>query len=80
MIVNILCYKSLFGAVKLTKNTDHNKYKYSCYGIGFDTRVNFSLSDGSEYEFNYFRYLYIPSTRQKQARSVWKTCQNIKKS
>ena len=25
----------LFGSVKLTKNTDINKYKYSGYGIGF---------------------------------------------
>ena len=27
---------ALFGAVKLTKNTDIDKYKYSGYGIGFD--------------------------------------------
>ena len=26
----------LFGAVKLTKNADIDKYKYSRYGIGFD--------------------------------------------
>ena len=26
----------LFGAVKLTKNTDIDKYGYSNYGIGFD--------------------------------------------
>ena len=29
---------SLFGAVKLTKNTDLDKCKYSGYGIGFDAR------------------------------------------
>ena len=28
----------LFGAVKLTKNADPNKYSYSEYGIGFDSR------------------------------------------
>ena len=28
----------LFGAVKLTKSTDIDKYKYSGYGIGFDSR------------------------------------------
>ena len=28
----------LFGAVKLTKNNDIDKYKYSGYGIGFDSR------------------------------------------
>ena len=27
---------SLFGSVKLTKNADPNKYKYSGYNIGFD--------------------------------------------
>ena len=27
---------SLFGAIKLTKNADFDKYKYSGYGIGFD--------------------------------------------
>ena len=38
----------LHGAVKLTKNTsDFNKYKYSGYGIGFDARESFSLSDDS---------------------------------
>ena len=35
----ILIY--LFGAVKLTKNVDIDKYKYSGYGIGFDTRGTF---------------------------------------
>ena len=38
---------SLFGAVKLTKNADFDKYKYSGYGIGFDAHGNFSLSGGS---------------------------------
>ena len=28
----------LFGAVKLTKNADVNKYKFSGYGSGFDSR------------------------------------------
>ena len=28
----------LFGAVELTKNPDPDKYSYSRYGIGFDTR------------------------------------------
>ena len=31
----------LFGVVKLTKNADINKYKYSGYGIGFDSRGRF---------------------------------------
>ena len=33
----------LFGSVKLTKNGDLDKYKYSCYGIGFDSRSECSL-------------------------------------
>ena len=33
---------SLFGAVKLTKNTGVNTYKYSGYGIGFDGHGHFS--------------------------------------
>ena len=36
----------LFGAVKLTKNADIGKYKYSEYGIGFDSRACFSHASG----------------------------------
>ena len=32
----------LFVAVKLSKNTDIDKYKYSGYGLGFDSRRTFS--------------------------------------
>ena len=31
----------------LTKNADPDKYKYSGYSIGFDSRSKFSLDDGS---------------------------------
>ena len=31
----------------LTKNADFDKYKTSGYGIGFNVRGSFSLSDGS---------------------------------
>ena len=37
----------LFGGVKVTKNADPDKYVYSGYGIGFDLRSEFSLTDGS---------------------------------
>ena len=37
----------LFGAVKLTKNADPDKYGYTGYGIGFDPRSQFSLPDGN---------------------------------
>ena len=33
--------KSLSGAVKIIKNTDIDKYKYSGYGIGFDMKGTF---------------------------------------
>ena len=32
---------ALFGAVKLTKNTDIDKYRYFGYGIGFDGKEFF---------------------------------------
>ena len=37
----------LIGSVKLTKNADLDKYKYSGYGIGFESRSEFSFTDGS---------------------------------
>ena len=33
----------LFGAVKLTKNTNIDKYKHSAHGIGFDSKGRFTL-------------------------------------
>ena len=38
--------KSLLGAVKLVKNADIDKYKYSEYGIGFDRRGSFLVPNG----------------------------------
>ena len=38
---------SLFGAVRLTKNADINKYQYSGYGIGFDGKSSFSFPSGA---------------------------------
>ena len=37
---------SLFGAVKLVKNADINKHKYSGYGVGFDRGGTFSVANG----------------------------------
>ena len=36
---------ALFGAVKLTKNADIDKYKYSGYGIGSDGKGFYSISN-----------------------------------
>ena len=33
--------------VKLAKNADLNKYLNSSYSVGFNTRIEFSLPDGS---------------------------------
>ena len=37
----------MFDAVRLTRNTDIDKYKYSGYGIGFDRRESFSFPGGA---------------------------------
>ena len=37
----------LLEGVKLAKNADPDKYVYTGYGIGFDSRSEFSLPDGS---------------------------------
>ena len=37
----------MFGSVKLTKNADTDKYKYSGHGVGFDLHSAFSLPDSS---------------------------------
>ena len=37
----------LFVCVRLTKNANPDKYKYGSYGIGFDSRSELSLIDGS---------------------------------
>ena len=36
---------NLFGAVKITKNIDTNKYNYSGYGISFDAKSSFSFGN-----------------------------------
>ena len=43
---NITLENCLFGAIKLTKNSDNDKYKYSGYGIGIDTGGSFSHPSG----------------------------------
>ena len=39
---SITLQNCLFGAVKVTKNLDIDKYKYSGYGIGFDSKGSFT--------------------------------------
>ena len=47
---NIALENCLFGAFKLTKTSDIDKYKYSGYGIGFDSRGSFSHPSGENGE------------------------------
>ena len=35
----------MFGSVKLTKNADFDKYRYTGYGIGFDRETSFSIGN-----------------------------------
>ena len=42
----------LFGAIKLTKNSDINKYIYSGYGLGFGSKGTFSHPDGTSFGQN----------------------------
>ena len=44
---NLTLENCLFGAVKLTKNADIEKYKYTGYGIGFDSGGTLLFPDGS---------------------------------
>ena len=37
----------LFGAIRLVKNADIDKYKYLGYGIGFDSRGTFLFPDST---------------------------------
>ena len=43
---------SLFGAVKLTKTNDPDKYKYFGHGTGFDVCGFFFFSDGGGFSQN----------------------------
>ena len=43
---NITPENCLFGVIKITKNADVDKYKYSRFGIGFDSRGSFSHPSG----------------------------------
>ena len=44
--------KFLLGTVKLSKNSDLEKYKYSGCGFGIHARESFSLSEGSGFGKN----------------------------
>ena len=47
IIKTFILENCLFCAVKITKNTDVDKYKYSGYGIGFDGKGVFEHPTGS---------------------------------
>ena len=51
---------SLFGAVKLTKNVDLNKYEYSGYSVGYDGRSQFYCQMANVVKSCYIWSLIIP--------------------
>ena len=42
----------LFGAVKMTENSDIDKYGHAGYGIGFDSKGTFSHPNGTSFDQN----------------------------
>ena len=55
-------WRSLFGGVKLTENTDPDKCGYSGYDIAFNTQIEYSLPDSSVGE-NVITFWYFLSVR-----------------
>ena len=56
----------LFGAIKLTKNSDTDEYEYAGYGIGFDSKGTFSHQNCQQDQFqclSYQKKYIIPSSR-----------------
>ena len=54
------CVKNcLFGSVRLTKNAEVHKYKYSGYGIGFNSCSKFLFTDGNMGKMSFFLELKI---------------------
>ena len=47
LITDFILGNCLFGSVKLTKYADSDKFKYTGYSIGFCSRSEFLLTDGS---------------------------------
>ena len=43
---NSILTNALFGAVKITNNSDLKKYNYSGYGIGFDSQTFYNRPSG----------------------------------
>ena len=43
---NPILTNELFGAIKLTKNADIKRYKYSGYGISFDSQIFYNHPSG----------------------------------
>ena len=51
---DLILINCLFGSAKLTKNADIDKYMYTSYSIGFDSRSDFLFTDGSYGEMSFF--------------------------
>ena len=69
---------ALFGAAKLTKNADKDKYRYSGFGIRFDDHRTFPLSNSSGFGKNVIIFgvdmsssAYV-NNRKKNVLILWK--------
>ena len=47
LVIDFVLGYCFFGSENLTKDADPDKDKYSGYGIGFNSRSQFSFTDGS---------------------------------
>ena len=57
-----------FGSVKLTKNADQDKYKYTTYDIGFYSSSEFLITDGSYEKISnelIWAHLYVLIIKEK---------------
>ena len=57
-----------FGSVKLTKNADRDKYKYTTYDIGFYSSSEFLITDGSYEKISnelIWAHLYVLIIKEK---------------
>ena len=63
----------MFGAVKLTKNFDFYKYRYSGYGIGFDVDGTILLPNSMEFGRNVIIFgVYVSSFVQTDSKILRK--------
>ena len=61
----------LFGAVKLTKKVDPDKYGYSSYGTGFHARSQFAWPDSEWGKMLFLELIVLPSILITEKKISW---------